>query len=105
LGEALEHMPFYKKIHERINRKTKPRDDDNITLAEGCGAILQRKFPPKLNELGSFTIPCFIGKFNIGRVSCDMGASINLNKHWHVIYFFKTKIFFHNKVVDFNLAI
>jgi hypothetical protein len=22
-----------------------------------------------------------------------------------VIYFFKTKIFFHNKVVDFNLAI
>ena len=43
-------------------------------LTEECSVILQRKLPPKLKDLGSFTI----GDFNFDKVLCDLGASINL---------------------------
>ena len=32
----------------------------------------------KMQNLGSFTIPCTIGNFEFGRTLCDSGASINL---------------------------
>ena len=47
-------------------------------LTEECSAILQRKLPPKLKDLGSFTIPCTIGDFIFDKVLCDLGVSINL---------------------------
>ena len=32
----------------------------------------------KMQDPGSFTIPCTIGNFELGRALCDSGASINL---------------------------
>ena len=34
--------------------------------------------PPKLKDLGSFSIPCHIGKFVIDKALCDLGASISV---------------------------
>lgn len=34
--------------------------------------------PPKLNDPGSFTIPCTNGKMKFDKVLCDLGAIINL---------------------------
>ncbi|XP_014524467.1 uncharacterized protein LOC106780684 [Vigna radiata var. radiata] len=34
--------------------------------------------PPKLQDPGSFTIPCTIGDLEVGRALIDLGASINL---------------------------
>jgi hypothetical protein len=34
--------------------------------------------PPKLQDPGSFFIPCVIGKYVIVRALCDLGASISL---------------------------
>lgn len=34
--------------------------------------------PPKLKEPWSITILCTLGDFHIKRVSCDLGAKINL---------------------------
>ncbi|XP_061351860.1 uncharacterized protein LOC133296819 [Gastrolobium bilobum] len=36
------------------------------------------KLPPKLQDPGSFTIPCVIGNTYQGKALCDLGASINL---------------------------
>ncbi|XP_050875447.1 uncharacterized protein LOC127079083 [Lathyrus oleraceus] len=33
---------------------------------------------PKLKDPGSFSIPCVIGKFNIDKAMCDLGASVSL---------------------------
>lgn len=33
---------------------------------------------PKLKYLESFSIPCHIGTMDFERVSCDLGASVNL---------------------------
>ncbi|XP_061337523.1 uncharacterized protein LOC133284488 [Gastrolobium bilobum] len=38
----------------------------------------QKKFPPKLQDPGSFNIPIAVGNTNVGRALCDLGASINL---------------------------
>ena len=51
---------------------------ETVALSEECSAILQRKLPPKLNDLGSFTIPCSIGNSIFEKALCDLGASINL---------------------------
>ncbi|XP_061363509.1 uncharacterized protein LOC133307102 [Gastrolobium bilobum] len=37
-----------------------------------------KKFPPKLQDPGSFNIPIAVGNTNVGRALCDLGASINL---------------------------
>jgi hypothetical protein len=39
---------------------------------------LQKKLPPKLKDLGSFTIPCSIGNSIFEKALYDLGASINL---------------------------
>ncbi|KAK5838672.1 hypothetical protein PVK06_007407 [Gossypium arboreum] len=49
-----------------------------MELNEECSAILQNKLPTKLNDPGSFTIPCLIGSLNIEKALADLSASINL---------------------------
>ncbi|XP_061346657.1 uncharacterized protein LOC133292272 [Gastrolobium bilobum] len=43
-----------------------------------ASAIIQKKFPPKLRDSGSFNIPISIGNTDFGRALCDLRASINL---------------------------
>ncbi|XP_070024629.1 uncharacterized protein [Nicotiana sylvestris] len=43
-----------------------------------CSARVQSKLPPKLKDPGSFTIHLSLGKQEVGRALCDLGASINL---------------------------
>ncbi|XP_017621338.1 uncharacterized protein LOC108465521 [Gossypium arboreum] len=59
-------------------KKKKLTDIEAIALTEGCSAFLTNKLPPKLKDLGSFTIPCSIGNHYSGKALCDSGASINL---------------------------
>ena len=74
----LEQMPKYAKfLKEVLLNKRKLVDNEKVMLTEECSAILQRKFPPKLKDLESFTIPCTIGDFDFDKVLCDLGASVN----------------------------
>ena len=77
--ESLDQMPVYAKfMKELLTGRRKPNDDENIAFSENCSAILQRKLPPKLKDPRAFVIPCTIGKVDVGRALCDLGASINL---------------------------
>jgi len=71
----MEKPKFMKDL---LTGRRKPKDDENIALSEKCSVILQRKLPPKLKDPGAFTIPCTIGKVNVGKDLCDLGDSINL---------------------------
>ena len=78
-AEALEQMPSYVKFMKDIlSRKRRLSDIETVNLTEECSAILQRKFPQKLKDPGSFIIPCKIGNSIFKRALCDLGASINL---------------------------
>ena len=60
-AESLEQMPGYVKFMKDIlGKKRKPGDYETVALSEECSAILQKKLPPKLKDLSSFTIPCAI---------------------------------------------
>ncbi|KAK9921933.1 hypothetical protein M0R45_030425 [Rubus argutus] len=52
--------------------------DEQIILSEDVSAVLQGKLPQKLNDPGSFTIPCIIGNKGFDKAMLDLGASINL---------------------------
>ncbi|XP_075112217.1 uncharacterized protein LOC142182138 [Nicotiana tabacum] len=51
---------------------------ETVSLTEECSARVQSKLPPMLKDPGSFTIPLSLGKQEVGRALCDVGASINL---------------------------
>ena len=77
--DALENMPSYVKFMKKmLASKKKLEEYGTITLTEECSAILQKKLPPKLQDLGSFTIPFSIGTQVSRKSLCDLGVSINL---------------------------
>ncbi|XP_024981742.1 uncharacterized protein LOC112518324 [Cynara cardunculus var. scolymus] len=72
-------MPSYAKFLKDILRKKKKLTEyETVALTEGCSALLTNSIPPKLKDLGSFTISCSIGGKEIGKALCDLRASINL---------------------------
>ncbi|KAL5542129.1 hypothetical protein UlMin_009839 [Ulmus minor] len=77
--EALEQMPNYVKfMKDMLMKKRKFGEFEIVALTRECSAALQSKLPPKLQDPGSFTIPCSIGGQYCGKALCDLGASINL---------------------------
>ena len=78
-AKALEQMPGYVKFMKDIlSKKRDLVDYEIVDLSEECSATLQKKFLPKLKDLGSFIIPCAIGNSMFEKDLCDLGGSINL---------------------------
>ena len=78
-ADALEQMPSYVKFMKDIlSQKRRLLEYEIVNLIEEYSAMLQRKFPHKLKDPGSFTIPCKIGNSIFEIALCDLGASINL---------------------------
>ena len=77
--DALTQMPTNAKfLKDILKNKRRLEDCETVKVNEECSAIIQNKIPPKLKDLGSFTIPCTIGRYTFSKVLCDLGASINL---------------------------
>jgi len=70
-----KYAKFMKKI---LINKRKLEDHGTVMLNEECSAILLNKLPPKLKDLGSFTISYTIGNSYFEKALCNLGASINL---------------------------
>ncbi|XP_058008244.1 uncharacterized protein LOC131182895 [Hevea brasiliensis] len=78
-AEALSQMPSYSKfLKDILSKKRRLEEYETVALTEECSAILQNKLPPKLKDLGNFSIPCLISNMNIGKALCDLGASVSL---------------------------
>ncbi|XP_016199620.1 uncharacterized protein LOC107640624 [Arachis ipaensis] len=72
-------MPLYAKfLKELMTKKRNWGEKETVVLTEECSAIIQKKLPQKMKDLGSFQIPCIIGDITIEKALCDLGASINL---------------------------
>ncbi|XP_042423603.1 uncharacterized protein LOC122011281 [Zingiber officinale] len=72
-------MPKFVKFLKGIlsNRRQKGVFE-TVALTENCSALLMANSPPKLQDPGSFSIPCKIGSELIPRAFCDLGASVSL---------------------------
>ena len=77
--EAINQMPNYAKfLKEILSKKKKNAKEGIVSLTATCSAVIQRSLPAKMKDLGSFTIPCSIGKYEFKKALCDFGANINL---------------------------
>ncbi|XP_070022317.1 uncharacterized protein [Nicotiana sylvestris] len=77
LVEALEQIPGYAKFMKDLVTKKRSMDCETIKTTHQVSTIVH-SMNPKLEDLGSFTIPCTIGSADFAKALCDLGASINL---------------------------
>ncbi|XP_074314494.1 uncharacterized protein LOC141649711 [Silene latifolia] len=73
-----EILAYGKFLKELISNKNSLGPSTMVNLSQECSAILLHKMPPKLEDPGSFSIPCTIGTVHIERALCNLGASISL---------------------------
>ncbi|XP_009762689.1 uncharacterized protein [Nicotiana sylvestris] len=79
LVEILQEVPKYARyLRDIVAKKRRHTEFETVALTEECSARVQSKRHPKLKDPGSFTIPLSLGKQEVGRALCDLGASINL---------------------------
>nr|GEX96886.1 hypothetical protein [Tanacetum cinerariifolium] len=78
LAEALVLMPKYQKMLKALlSNKEKLQELVNTPLNENCSAVILKKLPEKLRDLGKFLIPCGFSELKCKSLA-DLGASINL---------------------------
>ena len=71
-AKALAQMPHYAKfLRDILNKKRKFNEDRVVNVSATCSAAIQKNLPLKMQYLGSFTIPCTIGKYEFERALCD----------------------------------
>ena len=72
-------MPQYVKFMKNILRKKiKITEEGIVSLTATCSAVIQKTLLEKMQDPGTFTIPCKIGDVDMGKALCDSRASINL---------------------------
>ncbi|GJX44739.1 reverse transcriptase domain-containing protein [Tanacetum coccineum] len=60
-----------------LSNKEKLLELANTLLNENCSAVILKKLPEKLGDVGKFLIPCSFSELNC-KALADLGASINL---------------------------
>ena len=77
--KAINQMPNYEKfMKEKLSKKRKIAEERIVNMTATRSAVIQQKLPEKIKDLGNFTIPYSIGKYEFKKSLCDSGASINL---------------------------
>ncbi|GJV10124.1 hypothetical protein Tco_1351665 [Tanacetum coccineum] len=78
-ADALLHMPkFASTFKSLLSNKEKLFELANTPLNENCSAVLLKKLPEKLRDLGRFLIPCDFSELDECLALADLCASINL---------------------------
>nr|GFA55418.1 reverse transcriptase domain-containing protein [Tanacetum cinerariifolium] len=78
LADALILMPKYQKmLKSLLSNKDKLQELENTPLNENFSAVILKKLPEKLGNLGKFLISCGFSELKCKSLA-DLGASINL---------------------------
>ncbi|XP_042465815.1 uncharacterized protein LOC122048289 [Zingiber officinale] len=77
LIDVIQQMPkFVKFLKDVMPNRRRKGDIEIVTLTEECNTIFEKNTSPKLQDPGSFYIPCTIGSEFIEKVFCDLGESV-----------------------------
>nr|GEV70637.1 hypothetical protein [Tanacetum cinerariifolium] len=78
-ADALVHMPKFAPMFKKLlNNKNKLIELTKTPLNENCSAVVLKRLPEILGDLGRFLIPCDFSKFDNFLALADLGSSINL---------------------------
>lgn len=76
--DAVLHVPMYARFFKELISKKRSLDEpDVVVLTKECSAIILNKMPPKLEDPGSFCVPCQVGSQTF-RALCDLGSSVSV---------------------------
>ncbi|XP_028801054.1 uncharacterized protein LOC114756292 [Neltuma alba] len=79
LLDFLKSMPKYVRfLKEPCTNKRKCKPNELVQIGLSVSTLFKPHLPVKCFDLGSFTIPCTIGKLNIASALLDLGAAINV---------------------------
>ncbi|XP_070036053.1 uncharacterized protein [Nicotiana tomentosiformis] len=70
-------MSAYAKFMQDLVMKKRSMNCETIKMTHQVSAIVH-SMAPKLEDPGTFTIPCTIGSADLAKALCDLGESINL---------------------------
>ncbi|CAM8899016.1 unnamed protein product [Rhodiola kirilowii] len=77
--EVITQNPTYAKfLKDIVSNRRVIEESSMVALNAECSAIVQSRMPRKMQDQRSFSIPISIGKIEIDRALCDLGASISL---------------------------
>ncbi|WZY89274.1 hypothetical protein YC2023_046009 [Brassica napus] len=77
--DAFMLIPQYSKFLKDTVAAKKKEMEGMMILTHECSAIIQRlDVPEKLEDPGSFTLPCALGPMVFEKSLCDLGASVSL---------------------------
>ncbi|CAM8936817.1 unnamed protein product [Rhodiola kirilowii] len=77
--EVITQNPTYARfLKDIVSNRRVIEEYSMVALNAECSAIVQSRMPRKMQDQGSFSIPISIGKIEIDRALCDLGASISL---------------------------
>ncbi|KAL4278418.1 hypothetical protein GQ457_03G020080 [Hibiscus cannabinus] len=68
-----------------LSKKGKLGELETVALSDGCSAHILNRFPPKLKDPGSFTIPCTISNMFGAKALCDLGVNYEVDPNIHII--------------------
>ncbi|GJR53208.1 reverse transcriptase domain-containing protein [Tanacetum coccineum] len=70
-------LKYQKMLKSLLSNKEKLLEMENTPLSENCSAVILKKLPEKLGDLGKFLIPYGFNEFKC-KALAYLGASINL---------------------------
>ncbi|XP_074282899.1 uncharacterized protein LOC141607449 [Silene latifolia] len=74
-----EEMPLYFGfLAEVVVRKWSKDDHELVASREECNSVTTNEVPAKLDDSGSFSIPCTVGNQKVDRALCDLGTSVSV---------------------------
>ena len=78
-AETLAQMPNYANfLKDILSKKRRFAEKEVVSLTATYNVVIQKNLPLKMQDPGSFTIPCTIRNFQFGKALCDSGVSIEL---------------------------
>ncbi|CAM9000425.1 unnamed protein product [Rhodiola kirilowii] len=77
--EVITQNPTYAKfLKDIVSNRRVIEESIMVALNAECSAIVKSRMPRKMQDQGSFSIPISMGKIEIDRALCDLGACISL---------------------------
>ena len=72
----------------RPKSEVKNAEFETLFFGGVCNVVIPKEFPPKLKDLGSFSIPCMVDTVRINRALCELSASVSFS----LIPFFRSLV-------------
>ncbi|XP_059306337.1 uncharacterized protein LOC132057754 [Lycium ferocissimum] len=76
--DAFQEMPGFVNYLKELLTKKRPIKHVTVSLTHRVSSIISTTSVQKIEDPGSFTIPCSVGHHDFARALCDNGANIDL---------------------------